>query len=663
MNLQNKFLIPIILLVILLGLYLRLYWAPRLLEFIEEEETATITSHLRSVSHGIVPLLLENQLANVYDNLDSVIESNESWKVILLYDRNNRLLYPLTAPDNLAKERDLITIKQPVKVFDDTLGHLELIVDLSASKYKLEVLQTRLSVVLLIAFVIFIFSIYKLINHILYKPLNSLINAAQRMSAGEFDTELPKQRKDEIGKLINSFSGMRKSIEKYQHELKTEIEQHKSTANELYRQKEHATYQASHDALTGLYNRREFEYRLADTVDEAHIQGNVHALVYMDLDQFKVVNDTCGHTAGDALLKQLTSLLVHRVRESDVLARLGGDEFGLILKDCPIEKAKMIAMEISHQIQDFRFEWHGSVYRVGVSMGLVPITQNSHDLTALLSAADTACYTAKDLGRNKIHVHSDEDLEVTSRLGEMQWVSEISKALEEQRFSLYGQSVTNINDPHNNIEYCELLLRLHGKNDEIILPGAFLPAAERYNQIELIDRYVIGYICSHLSQSKTKKCFGINISGASISNESFLTYVINTFKKNGIDGANIVIEITESVIISDLNKAKTFISTLRGYGCKFALDDFGMGLSSLEYLKHLEVDYLKIDGYFVRDIGTDPIDREMIRAITEICRILDVKSIAEFVESEDIYKELCEIGVDFIQGYWITKPRPLADCV
>jgi len=661
MTLQKKFLIPIILLVLALGLYLRLYWAPTLLKFVQDEETATMSSHLRSVSHGLVPLLLENQLANVYDNLDTVLESNEQWKNILLYDQNNKLIYPLKEPEPNNSSDNIIVLEQPIKVFDDTLGRLKLIADLTPSTSKIQALQVKLNIVLILALLIFIAGIYFLITEIIYKPLNLLIQASQKISQGKFDSELPKQQQDEIGTLVQSFSKMREAIQKYQTELRTEVDEHKNTAQELYKQKEQATYHASHDVLTGLYNRREFEMRLAESIDESHIHGNFHALVYMDLDQFKVVNDTCGHIAGDTLLKQLASLLIHRVRDTDVLARLGGDEFGLLLKNCPLERAKIISEEICRQIQDFRFDWEGQLYRIGVSMGLVPITPTSDDMTALLSAADTACYAAKDMGRNKIHIFSDEDVEVSQRQGEMQWVSEISKAIEDQRLILFYQAVNDISQPHTKTEYYELLLRMQSKSGDIILPGAFLPAAERYNQIESIDRYVINYICNYLSQSKTSKCFAVNISGASISNESFLPYVTDMLKKYNVNGSNIVIEITESVIISNLHSAKEFISTLRKHGCKFALDDFGMGLSSLEYLKHLDIDYLKIDGYFVRDIDTDPIDKEMVRSITEICRIMKINSIAEFVETEEIYQQLCQIGVNYIQGYWISHPQPLIE--
>lgn len=659
MSLQKKFLIPTIILVIALGMYLRIYWAPKLVEFIQDEEISNIRSHLQSVSTGLVPLLLENQLANVYDNLDAVLESNPSWKHILLYDANNRLLYPFKEPLLGSGNPSEFTLEQAVQVFDDRLGYLRLVVDLTASTNKLNDLQTRLNIALIIGMVLFIFGIYTLVNYLIYEPLNQISHASHKMSLGQFNVRLPRQSNDEIGALIRSFSDMRDSIEQYQHELRKEITEHKNTAFELYKQKEHATYQALHDVLTGLYNRREFETQLADAIDESHIHGSYHALVYMDLDQFKVVNDTCGHIAGDALLKQLTSLLSHRIRDTDVLARLGGDEFGLLLRNCPAERAKSIALDISNLIQEFRFEWQGNIFRVGVSMGLVPITPSSDDLTALLSAADTACYTAKDMGRNKIHIFSDEDMEVTQRQGEMQWVAEISRTIEEKRFSLYYQSISTISKPHSEPEYYELLLRMHAKDGTIILPGAFLPAAERYNQIENIDKYVVNYLIRYLSQSTSKQSFGINISGASISNEHFLGYVVDLINNYDINCEQIVFEITESIIISDINRANEFITKLRELGCRFALDDFGMGLSSLEYLKHLQVDYIKIDGYFVRDIINDPIDREIVRSINQVCQIMGVKSIAEFVETEEIYDELHKLGVDFIQGYWVSKPQPL----
>ncbi len=430
--------------------------------------------------------------------------------------------------------------------------------------------------------------------------------------------------------------------------------------SERKRIEEKLSYQATHDALTGLINRHEFERRAERTISTAQAGKGEHALCYMDLDQFKVVNDTCGHSAGDELLRQLGHVLQDAVRNRDTLARLGGDEFGVLMEHCTLDQAQRVANELQHIVQDFQFFWEGQSFRIGVSIGLVAITETTPSLTELLKQADAACYMAKDLGRNRIQVYRPEDTELAQRYGEMQWVARINRALEENRFTLYAQSIVPL-DKSTDKHY-ELLLRMVDEHGETIPPGAFLPAAERYNIMDKLDAWVVenafALMASHPAFVEQIHFISINLSGQSLTNDTFLDLVIAQIKASKIDAGKICFEVTETAAISNLSAATTFISTLRGLGCRFALDDFGSGLSSFGYLKNLPVDYLKIDGMFVKDMVDDPIDRAMVKSINDIGHVMGMKTIAEFVENDQIKSMLTAIGVDYAQGYGIGKPQP-----
>ncbi|MBL4638782.1 MAG: EAL domain-containing protein, partial [Proteobacteria bacterium] len=426
---------------------------------------------------------------------------------------------------------------------------------------------------------------------------------------------------------------------------------------------EQITFQASHDALTGLVNRREFENRAERLLSTIRQGNDEHALCFMDLDQFKVVNDTCGHAAGDEMLRQLSAVLQETVRHHDTLARLGGDEFGVLIEHCSLDDAHRVVTTLQKAIQDYQFAWEGHSFRVGVSMGLVPITETTTNLTELLKDADAACYMAKDKGRNRIHVYHAEDLDIAQRHGEMQWVTRIQHALEEDKFCLYAQSIVPLD--HNTDKHYELLIRMIDDKGEIIQPGAFLPAAERYNLITQIDRWVIENAFRLLAENPAFQSqisfISINLSGPSLAEQNVLDFIITQLDKNGIDCKKICFEITETAAISSLGSAIKFISTLKGLGCRFSLDDFGSGLSSFGYLKNLPVDYLKIDGMFVKDIVDDPIDRAMVKSINEIGQVMGMQTIAEFVENDEIKGMLREIGVNYAQGYGIDKPMPFED--
>ncbi|MBF2001611.1 MAG: EAL domain-containing protein [Synechococcales cyanobacterium M58_A2018_015] len=427
-------------------------------------------------------------------------------------------------------------------------------------------------------------------------------------------------------------------------------------------------WQASHDPLTGLVNRRGFEQQLAEAIASAQEKDQQHILCYLDLDQFKVVNDTCGHMAGDELLRQLATLLQKLIRSTDVLARLGGDEFGVILHQCPVEAAKQIGNNIREVIQDFRFVWQDKTFSIGASIGLVSIDATSGDLNSLLSAADAACYAAKDSGRNRIHVYQVDDRELAQQRSERQWVTRILKALEENRLCLYHQAIVPITPAlTSGAEHSEILLRMISEEGELVPPMAFIPAAERYGLMPAIDRWVIRtFFASRQRQVQgmpthqaEQILYTINLSGASINDEQFLPFLKEQLLLHQVSPDTICFEITETAAITNLTRAARLISELKDIGCYFALDDFGSGMSSFAYLKTLPVDYLKIDGNFVKDIVVDPVDSAMVECINRVGHVIGIRTIAEFVENEAILKKLRDLGVDYAQGYGIAEPCSL----
>lgn len=449
-----------------------------------------------------------------------------------------------------------------------------------------------------------------------------------------------------------------------------DITERKQAEEALRESEKRLSWQASHDALTELANRREFEQRLKESVESAKTQEQQHALLYIDLDQFKIVNDTCGHMAGDELLRQVSSVFKTGMRKSDILARLGGDEFGILLYQCPLDQALQLAQILRERVQKFRFVWQEKVFSISISIGLVSIDATCQSAGNVMSAADVACYSAKNRGRNRIHYYQPDDRELEQHRGEMQWVSRIPKAIEENRFRLYYQSIIPIVPSENKKEHHEILLRLEDENGKIISPMAFIPAAERYDLMHLIDRWVISNLFADLTQqdryhsheqsSTYSTIYAVNLSGASINDENFIHFVQEQFARYRISPVSICFEITETLAITNLVKAEQTIHQLRELGCHFALDDFGSGMSSFGYLKNLSVDYLKIDGVFIKNIITDAIAAEMVEAIARIASVMGIQTIAEFVEDEAILIKLKTLGVDYAQGYGIGKPAPLA---
>jgi diguanylate cyclase (GGDEF)-like protein/PAS domain S-box-containing protein len=421
------------------------------------------------------------------------------------------------------------------------------------------------------------------------------------------------------------------------------------------------SYQARHDSLTGLVNRGEFEFQLAELINSAATLHHAHALLYLDLDQFKVINDTCGHSVGDQLLRELATMLKEQVRGTDTLARLGGDEFGVLLGNCPMAKAMTIANDLLEAVKAFRFEWEEKTFTVGASIGLVEITESSGTAARMLSAADTACYAAKDTGRNRVQVYQPDDVEMARRHGEMHWVARIAKAFEKERFQLYYQPIIALEPRENEAAHFEILIRMLDENNQIVPPNSFIPAAERYNLMRSIDRWVIANTFNWLvANPELDIVCAINLSGQSIGDEQFLHFVFNQFKGTGVPPSKVCFEITETAAIANLAKATDFIEELKAIGCLFSLDDFGSGLSSFSYLKNLPVDYLKIDGVFVKDMVNNPIDSAMVEAINNIGQVMGIKTIAEYAENSATLHKLESIGVNYAQGYVIAMPAPLS---
>lgn len=421
-------------------------------------------------------------------------------------------------------------------------------------------------------------------------------------------------------------------------------------------------WRASHDALTNLANRHAFERRMRELVESAQTSRVSHALMYIDLDQFKLVNDTCGHVAGDQLLRQLSTLLSAKVRAVDMLARLGGDEFGLLLPGCGIEQAKLIAEKIRQEIGDFRFVWEKRNFVVGASIGLVEITADSGAIANLLSAADMACYMAKQRGRNRVYVHRPQDSDMRRLHGEAEWVGRITRAFEENRFRLYFQKILPMH-PGGHPEYREILLRMIDESGQLVPPMAFIPAAERYSLMPSIDRWVVRTLFAWLQAQPRQRpddfYYSINLSGQSLGDDAFTEFVQDQFRLSGVSPGRICFEVTETAAIANLAQAMLLMSQLQTMGCGFSLDDFGSGMSSFAYLKNLPVDSIKIDGAFVRDMLSDPIDCAMVEAIIRIGHVMGLKTIAEYVENDAIMQRLSEMGVDYVQGFGMHRPEPL----
>lgn len=426
---------------------------------------------------------------------------------------------------------------------------------------------------------------------------------------------------------------------------------------------EKLSFQECHDSLTGLLNRRAFEGRLQELLSLTSSQPMEHAVCHINIDRFKVINETCGPGAGDELLAELAELMRKRVRHNDTLARIGGDEFGIIMRDCSLKHAEHVAKNLLELLGELRFNWHGKRYAVGASIGLVPLTDPESNLSNVLSAADAACHAAKDKGGHRLFMFSNNDTELAKRHGHMRWVSRINRALDEDRFRLSFQPITPLKCEQRPPVHYELLLRMQDEFGNIVAPGAFLPAAELYSLSTKLDRWVLSsafaWLDKHPHHVDELSLCAINLSGHSLGDDQFLDFVVDLFVTSRVPASKICFEITETAVIANLEHASRFIGTLKALGSRFALDDFGSGLSSFAYLKTLPVDYLKIDGMFIRDIHEDPIHLAMVQSINEVGHLMGMETVAEFVESDAIVQVLREVGVDYAQGYGICPPQPL----
>jgi len=425
------------------------------------------------------------------------------------------------------------------------------------------------------------------------------------------------------------------------------------------------TYQASHDALTGLVNRREFERRLREAMDAAQTGEAAHALCYLDLDRFKVVNDTCGHTAGDNMLREVATIIKDSVRDSDTAGRIGGDEFALLLVGCPLEKARQIADDVVRSINDYRFVWKDKIFNIGVSIGLVEIGRGGGSIEDVMNSADSACYVAKKQGGVHVHVYSAREEATARHSGEIHWLQKLQSALRDNKFELYYQPIVPAHSTVERGPAIEVFVRLEAEDGQpSVPPGEFIRAAERYRLMPHVDRWVVQAVLSALGRGGMRvppgRSVAINISGQTLGDSEFLEFVVECFDHTGANPADICFEVTESAVVANLDHARRFIAVLHGMGCEFALDDFGSGLSSFSTLKTLPMDYLKIDGSFIGNLAADTVNQAMVSAMIELSRSLNFRIVAEQVEDQLSLDTVKEMGIDFVQGFIIARPQPLS---
>jgi diguanylate cyclase (GGDEF)-like protein/PAS domain S-box-containing protein len=425
------------------------------------------------------------------------------------------------------------------------------------------------------------------------------------------------------------------------------------------------TYQASHDALTGLVNRREFERRLQEALDLAQTGDTAHALCYLDLDRFKTVNDTCGHTAGDNMLREVAAIIKEAVRDSDTAGRLGGDEFALLLVGCPLEKARQIADDVVRTVYDYRFVWKDKIFNIGVSIGIVEIGRGGGAIEDILNSADSACYVAKKQGGVHVHVYSAREEANARHSGEIHWLQKLQGALRDNKFELYFQPIVHAQIGGVRGPAIEVFVRMEGENGQPAAPPAdFIRAAERYRLMPLVDRWVVQTVLSALGRGGLRVPVGrsvaINIAGQTLGDSEFLEFVVDCFDHTGANPGDICFEVTESSVVANLDHARRFIAVLHGMGCEFALDDFGSGLSSFSTLKTLPIDYLKIDGSFIRNLAEDTVNQAMVAAMIELSRSLNFRVVAEQVEDQLSLDAVKRMGIDFVQGFVIARPQPLS---
>ena len=491
------------------------------------------------------------------------------------------------------------------------------------------------------------------------KPIQEIAYAVNKVGEGIFAHNITENSSGELKTLQKGFNSMSASL-KYAYDL---MQDKINDATSMLR------HQAQHDDLTGLINRREFEVRLDRSLKSVHESGAQHVFCYMDLDQFKLVNDTCGHSAGDELLRQISVLLTNRMRDRDTLARLGGDEFGLLLENCSLADANQITNSLLKLVGDYRFIYEDKIFNIGVSIGLVVINASFENVSDIIHAADMACYSAKQAGRNQSFLFSAGDIEVKQRRSAVEAISDITDEIDDEQFMLYCQPIVPLSSGVPSQHHYEILIRKINLEGNIMLPTTFIPSAERYLLMPNIDRWVIKNTFAiyrqllDISRDQCNYMFSINLSGTSLGDKTLLGYIREQFVIYSIPPEAICFEITETAAIVNLKNTILLFTALRKLGCSFALDDFGSGMSSFMYLKNFEVDYLKIDGSFVKDMHTNKIDHAMVRSIHSVAEAMNIKTVAEFVENEAILKELKNIGVHYGQGLYLGAPLPIKKLV
>lgn len=594
-----------------------------------------------------------------YHSITSVTITNESNEVLTQLTSEN------TARTNLTKGYEIFgkikSFNQPLYFKSgENIGDLRIYIDpaLASDRFidrSMLVLLSGLVRNILLAFIlVFLF----------YRTTTKKVIAIGA-ALNDFDLNNPSQnRLPPINKKQkNELDDLGDSINRLLDIICSDIKKREQREQDLHVSQKELTYQANHDLLSGLVNRRGFELHLFQAMQSRQAENAEHIFCYLDLDQFKIINDTCGHIAGDELLRQISQILKKHIRSHDVLARLGGDEFGILMLNCNIKNAKQVAQKLIDKVNQHRFLWEDKPFAISVSIGIAPIGESINNTNDLLRNADIACYAAKDAGRDCFRIYTESVSDIAKVHGDMQWVTKINSALEDNRFCLYAQVIQPNKPTDRTGLHYEVLVRMVDESGLLISPNAFLPAAERYHLMTKIDKWVIenqfNYLSKHPEHLAALELCSINLSGPSLTASGFLKTVIDCLDHYQIPAKKICFEITETAAISNLTDATTFIEAMHNKGCSFALDDFGTGLSSFAYLKYLPVDFLKIDGLFVKGIVDDPIDYAMVKSIHEVGCVMGKKTVAEFVENAQIGLKLKEIGVDYSQGYGIAKPCPI----
>lgn len=613
-----------------------------------------IREQLKVQSFRTVEILSASALEAVISEdiaiLDSLVREIAALDVdihtIAIRNESEQILVKHTRSINALPE-DAYTYNHDIDFEGEKFGSISVSWDLVRLMAEVDKRLVREQVQLILSLLTLTLLSLFLLHVLVVAPVNKLRDRLLSHSKGQTPQPLALRSSREMAMLADAVNELGKAVND-SRTLSQELE-----------------YRANHDRLTGLTNRSAFEAALTQRLKERTEADAEDTLLYFDLDQFKIVNDTSGHAAGDVLLQQLSTILKKIVRNDDIFARLGGDEFAVLLKGVPLEHALDTAERFRATAEAYRFSWHEQSFSVEASIGVVPITGTGHTLEGVLAAADEACYAAKDGGRNRVHVFQEHDKAVSRRRYEMSWVPRVRDAIETSSLLLYGQVIEPAVYDENESRRLEVLVRMLSNEGELLAPGSFLPAAERYGLVQHVDRWVLTHTLDWLSDfvqhGHAPPLCAINLSGKSISDTDFCQFVLEAVQNTAVPSSTICFEITETAAVANFPTATKFMNAVKELGCSFALDDFGAGMSSFTYLKNLPVDYIKIDGSIVRDLLTDETSTVMVRAIGDIARAMGIQSIAEFVENDELRNKLATLGIDYVQGYGIGHPQPLSE--